>query len=236
MFRKIGHVLTSLALLSGALFWSGCTDKERDTAAVSASLPALPQEEIAKLKPVPNRQMLATSEVKMAPNAAPAEGFVHPNCAADDIETDYSAEVLYAVTVCTPIIVVSGGTGVFSPGEMGPVQPTHKVDFSALSAEQQGAFTDPKGSNGTIYWCKQKKGPWQGHLSSEHACIGLCSTQNTLTLTNTPNLVTFQWVGSVQDHPTAFEYQGKLTSLGTVDWGRCHPDNARPHAASHKGN
>ena len=226
MFRKTQHVVTALALALGSPFWIGCSgDKDKDQAATAASLPALSQDDVAKLKPVPHQQLLATSEVQLAPNAAPDDGIAHPDCAADDIETDYSAEVLYPITVCT---VLSGGIGVFTPGD---ATPTHKLDPSALSSEQQAAFSNPQ----TIYWCRQSKGPWQGQLSSEHGCAGTCNTQNRLTLTNTPNLVVFSWVGAITAHPTAFQFDGNPKMLGTVDFGRCHPENAKPSGAGHRG-
>ena len=228
MVRKTSHVIALFMLVLSSLFWIGCTgDQDKDLHAKAASLPVLPQEDVAKLKPVPREQMLATSEVHLASDVAPDGGIAHPNCTTDEVETDYSAEVFYPMTVCT---VLSGGIGKFTSGDAAP---THKLDYAALSPEQQAAFGNPQPLPGTIYWCRQSKGPWQGALSSDHLCSGTCDTQNRLTLTNAPNLVIFTWTGEIQNHPSYFEFDGALKLLGTAILDRCHPDT-QPHAAMNK--
>jgi hypothetical protein len=227
MFPKAHHVLTVFVPVLGSLRAIGCR-REKDQSAMTAPLPALPQADVAKLKPVEGRQMLATGEVQIAPNAAPDEEAVHPDCAADEIETDYSVKVLYPVTVCQNI--GGGGFGTSVPDDAAP---NYKVDRSALSSEQQSAFANPQASP-AVYVCYQSKGPWQGSLASVHACAGTCNTQNRLTLTNTPNQIIFTWVGAVLTHPSYFQFDGKLTLLGTVDYGRCHPENIRSRATGRK--
>jgi len=223
MFRKIyPHVVTASMLAFGSVvFWIGCqSDKDKEQA-TTASLPALPQEDVAKLKVVPDQQMLATSEVHLIPNAVP-DNAVHPNCAAHDVEIDYGAKVSYPITVCR-FPVVGTGTGVFSPGSG---EPTHKLESGRLSAEQRAGLQQTP----ELFWCSTSKGPWQGYLRSEHGCSGTCDTQNKLTLTNVPYLVEFDWIGAITSHPPSFEFVGKLEGLGTVDNGPCHPENL-PHMA-----
>jgi hypothetical protein len=226
MFRNIPtHVIAASVLALGSLFWIGCNgDKEKEQPVNVSSLPDLPQEDAAKLKAVPDQPMLATSEVHLLPNALPDNAAVHPNCAAHDVETDYNAKVSYPITVCTFPVGVPTGTGVFSPNFGAP---TNKLENAKLSAEQRGAVP----SSPELFWCRTSRGPWQGYLRSEHGCAGTCDTQNKLTLTNTPNLVEFDWVGLVTSHPPGFDFVGKLDLIGTVDNGPCHPQNALPGKA-----
>ena len=188
---------------------------------VTASLPELPQADLAKLKQVPRTQILATSEVQLPAPAPPeSESAVHPNCAADASEIDYSAEVNYPITVCNPPNGVPVGT---IPG---PSAPTHKLDSSKLSAEQKAVAG--QSATAQLWWCHQHNGPWQAYLSSVRGCSGVCGPQNVLTLTNAPNLVTFHWAGSPGEVPPGapFTYASKPAALGPpIDEGRCHAQN-----------
>jgi len=209
-------------LFLGALLWIGCGAKKSSEQEVTASLPELPQADAAKLKPVPRTQMLATSEIQLpAPPPPESESAIHPNCAANGSETDFSAEVKYSVTVC-----------VFPNAPSAPIgtapAPTHKLDSSRLSAEQQAITGQAPAPALKLLWCHQDDGPWQGFLSSERGCSGICASQNALTLNNTPNLVVFRWTGSPFDIPPGapFSYASKPVALGPpVDEGRCHAQN-----------
>jgi hypothetical protein len=226
MASKTHHFVPALVLMAGGILWIGCNsnDNSKNAAATAAALPPLPQEDIALLRPVLDQQMLATRNIHVDVQPPPPEGAAHPNCTADDVETDYSAQVSYPVTVCTSLGVVVGTLG----GVNAP--PTHKLEASALTPAQLAAFgtTTPQE---TIFWCRQSKGPWQGFLTTEHACSGTCNAQNTLTLTNTPNTITFHWQGSVEAHPNQFSFVGIPKLEGTVDWGKCHPENITPAPA-----
>jgi hypothetical protein len=234
MFHQTRHIVPAFVMLAGGLIYTGCSsggNKESMSRATVEALPSLPQADIAKLQPVPDQQQLATSEIKRAvPQPSPEEDVAHPNCAADEIEFDYTAKVSYPVTVCTSLDVV---VGVFSGG---PITPTHKLEASALSPEQLAAFgsTTPKE---TIFWCHQSKGPWQATLNSDHACSGTCDTQNVLTLTNTPNIITFHWTGAINPPPSIFNFQyvGQPKLVDKADLGKCHPQNEKP-GADRKGN
>jgi hypothetical protein len=197
-------------------------DKDKEQSINVALLPDLPQEDAAKLKAVPDQQILATSEIHLLPNAVP-DNAVHPNCTAHDVEMDYNAKVSYPITICTfPV-----GAPVGTIGSPSFATPTNKLDNSRLSAEQRGALST---SNG-VFGCVKRNGPWQGYLRSEHGSAGTCDAQNKLTLTNVPNLVEFEWIGAVTNHPASFEFVGRLEPIGTVDNGPCHPENALPHKA-----
>jgi len=211
---------TTVVLALAALSWIACGQKKPTEQETTAALPDLPQTEIAKLMPVPHSQMLATSEVQQPPTAPP-ETAIHPDCAANASETDYTAEVNYPITVCT----FPNGPSVPIGTTEGPSAATHKLNTSNLSAQQKAATG--QSSQAIIWWCHQDKGPWQGYLTSERGCSGVCAPQNVLTLTNAPNLVTFHWAGSVVDPSGApFTYASKPVAVGPpVDEGRCHAQN-----------
>jgi hypothetical protein len=212
--------VAALAFVLCSLLWTGCKSEKDREQEITASLPEVPEADVAKLKVVPHNQMLATSEVRLSPNAPPDTG-IHPDCTTDDVETDFNAEVTYAVFFCGisgGTGVISVGTGVFSPSSR---TPTHKVEVAKLSKEQRAVFTTPPGG----IWSWADSGPWQGVLRRENSCSETCNVQNTLSLTNTPNPVTIEWDGQINDHPNLFEFVGKLQSLGTTDFGRCHSQN-----------
>jgi hypothetical protein len=218
MYTKAhAKIVATVALALSGLSLVGCGAKTKSEQEITASLPDLPQTEVAKMKPVPHTQMLATSEVQRL-TGPPPEPAVHPDCAANAIESDCSAEVSYPITVCTfPSGVI---TGTF-PG--GPLEPTQKLDITRLSAEQKAVAGQ---STQSVFWCKVHTGPWQAFLSSTKGCGGTCATDNILTLTSAPNLVVFQWYGSIiDDHPQVFQYVGKLNLLGTTNVDKCHAEN-----------
>jgi hypothetical protein len=229
MFSRTRTIVPAAALLTGGLICAGCStsaDKEKEAQATVEALPSLPQADIANLKPVSDQQQLATSEsLRIAP-APPPEGAAHPNCAADEIESDYTAKVSYPVTVCSVLSVVVGTITT----TVGTTQPTHKLEASVLSPEQLAALGVAQPA-GQVFWCRQSKGPWQGSLTSDHTCSGTCDLQNVLTLTNTPNVITFHWTGSIQVHPGLnFDFVGAPKLVDTANLGKCHPQNEKPGA------
>jgi hypothetical protein len=214
--------VATIVVVLGSLLWMACGTKKPSEQDVTASLPDLPQTDVAKLKPVPRAQMLATSEVLWAAPAPPeSQSAVHQNCAQDSSETDYSVEVKYPITVCllppnVPSVPIGTSTGSFAP--------THKLDSSNLSAEQKAVAGEAQTLK--VWWCHQDNGPWQGSLISTRECTVSCSTLNTLTLTNTPNMVGgFHWYGSPFTIPDGapFSYASKPVALGPpIDNGACN--------------
>jgi len=230
MLSRTCHVVPALVLLASGFLGIGCNSGSSDNsknaanaAATVAALPALPQEDAALLRPVLDQQgVLATREIHLDVQPPP-EGPAQRSCTADDVETEYSVAVLHPVTFCTTQSPADGN--LTTQGEVngnlqkvhGPA--THKLEISALSPAQLAAFggTAPTAALS----CHQSKGPWQGMLTSGQACSGTCIPQNTLTLTNTPNTITFHWEGTIDAHPSVFQFQGVPTPEGTVDWSRC---------------
>ncbi len=218
-YSALKHAAPAVMLVLSGVLSIGCggnKDQER-----VASLPELPQADVAKLKPVPNSHLLASSELQRAPDVV--TGPPPPPCAKDASITDFAAEVKYPITVCSSIFVDPGDlAGVFSERRA----PTHKLDVSKLPPDLQAIASNQSQSAGrpnNIFWsCRTDDGPWQAHLTVERGCIGSCRSLNTLQLINVPNLVLWQWFGSPQDHPADFQFVGPLTSQGTTDEGSCH--------------
>jgi len=218
-FNNHKAATAACALALSFIFWIGCGSKKPNEQETTAALPPLPSAEVAKLKPVPHRNMLATSEV-LSPATPPPETAIHPACAANGSETDYTVEVKYGVGVCTtpggfPSVPYSGAI------TQSNFAPTHKLEATTLSDEQKAVFQPPLGG----VWCYIDSGPWQGYITSTRGCSGSCSPDNVLTLTNAPNLVVISWYGSVFDHPAGFDYVSSPKSQGTADQGRCHAQN-----------
>jgi hypothetical protein len=217
-----------IGLLLGITLWSGCNNSKskegqpNEETSVTA-LPELPAADAALLKPVPNSKLLATTVLKRSPKPAP--GTIHPDCAAYDVTTTYNIQVKYPVTVCTLLGVPDNGvgSGVFTQ----LAAPTHKLDNAKLPQDQQAfaASLSNSASLSSVWRCRQDSGPWQGNLVSEKGCINNCATDNLLTLLNTPNLIQFEWYGSIiSDKPPDFQFVGQPQQVD-VEREVCHPQN-----------
>ncbi len=220
--RMMGYT-AGLALVLIAMLWIGCSSSKSKEEESVAALPELEAGDVATLKAVPNSKALATSVLKRGPQ--PEAPKIQPPCPADDVTLTYSAEVDYPVTVCTLLGVpdTGVGSGVFTLG----IAPTHKLDNSKLPKELQSQASRSSSSAAfvPIWRCKKDKGPWQGVLTSEKGCTNTCATDNILTLLNTPNLIGFEWYGSIiTDKPPDFQFVGQLQLIDTVR-DKCHKQN-----------
>ena len=220
----------SIVIALSGLSWIGCTGKTGKQQVDVTQLPEVSQDEAAQLKPVPNTQILATSLKHRAPNFADlkpaASSAAAPPCPKDDIVLFSTLQVKYPIVVCSidlnnvPVIVVGGS-----------ISPTYKLDNSKLAPELQapGSATSPGAgratSSGSLWFCHKDSGPWQASMTSEHACSGTCGTFNTVTLTNAPNAIEWDWYGSPTDYPSDFTVVGHPVSDGSTDLGPCHPQN-----------
>ena len=211
--------MPALVLALSSLLLIGCGGNKGKDQEVVASLPDLPQADVAKLRAVPHTHLLATSEVQRAPSPPPVNG-PPPPCPKDWSTAYFDAEVKYPITVCRLNVADPGDlAGIFI--ERGP---TNKLDNSKLPPDLQATSASQPQTTGrlNVFWtCRTERGPWQGQLTSDRDCVGSCSPLNSLVLTNAPNTVTWQWFGRIDQHPSDFEFAGPLVSQGVDDFGSC---------------
>ena len=204
-----------LALAASALLLLSCTTRKDPSA-----LPDLPQSDVQKLQLVPNTDLLATRSVQPPPAVPPAPTEPPPPCTADDIITYYTVEADYPVTVCQPFTEAEDLSASF----LAVRDPTNKVLTSSLSPDVQSVVNKIRWAGGTVatMWsCRTKSGPWEGSLSSEHSCFGMCTLLNTLNL-STPNPVSWSWYGSPKDLPPGVQYVHPPVYSTQTDLGSCH--------------
>jgi hypothetical protein len=189
--RMQGNMRRLVVLALSGLLWTGCGGKDAKEQELAASLPELPDADVAKLKPVPNSQLLGTSELQRVRQGGAPQTASTPPCPKDDTILDFSAQVTYPITVCS--FHAAGAMLTESSGL------THKLSNTSLPAglKVAAAKQSPSGEIPSSLWrfCKKDSGPWQADLSSDHPCSGTCGTYNRLTLTNSPNPVEWDWYG-----------------------------------------
>jgi hypothetical protein len=212
------------ACVSLCLTLNGCShDKPANQDPALASLPQLPDGDLARLKGVDGKPVLATGGEIQFPAPPPPAGVAAPKCAARAFETDYSGKASYSVFYCG----IGGVTGWPTTGTTTtiPLKPSYSIDYSRLSAEQRGVLgTQPTGG----VFCSVSKGPWSAEIKSQHECSGTCDAQNQMTLTDAPKLVVISWIGALNPPPAGVEFVGSLKPTGTFDNGPCHPGTQLP--------
>jgi len=213
-----------LALAVTTLLLSGCGNTKREN--TLAALPDLPESYLTNLKPVPNRRLLATSQFQGHLTSAAVQGPPPPPCTRDETIDYYSAEVHYPITTC----VMPGDLGAFPPVDQGPTGfggffPQFKLENErlprGLRADESGKSQVAAGTKRFFWFCSTNYGPWQGELTVERNCVGNCSPGNDLTLTDTPNPVSFLWLGAISQHPNVFQFEGQPTLQDHEDLGQC---------------
>jgi len=212
--------ISTLAMISVmGLCLLGCGEKRSTDEEKAAALPDLPQSDVDKLKPVPNTHLLATSQVQRAPK--PTATTPPPPCIADSIETDYTAQISYPITVCRPLfgLPANDAQAQFYIDSQGP---TSKVENSKLPSELQAIAGNAPSARLPIWVCRTDKGPWQGYLTSTYLCIDSCTPVDSLVLTNAPNLYAWSWHGALGQHPPDFQFVGTPVQIDKIDYGRCH--------------
>ena len=220
-----------LTLVLAGSFWAGCSSEKSKEEQSIASLPELAPADVAMLKAVPNNSMLATSVLKRGSRPEPASK-IQPACAAEDVTITYSVEVEFPVTVCTLHGLPTSGIpvgGIFTQLK----EPTHKLDSAKLPQELQSVAGNKSSSGPSqaipIFQCRQDEGPWQASLTSERHCTNVCSPDNLLTLLNTPNLIEFEWYGSItDDKPPDFTYVPHTLQQLDIDRQSCGHDPSNP--------
>jgi hypothetical protein len=227
----VNHILanyarTTFTLALSCLMWIGCGGKKDEDQNLLASLPELPQTDVAKLKLVPNSHLLATSELHVVPDRRRVSANPTILCAVDDTILDFNVEVNYPVTVCSLI----GGELEDGSGNVTQSRaPTYKLDGARLAPDPQSIVSKELHLTGDlanpVWWCRTDRGPWVGHLSSERQCTGSCDTYNKLILANAPNLVEWDWYGAITAYPSELQFAGLLEQLGRRDMGRCYAKN-----------
>ena len=210
--RAVATVALAVCVIGGI----GCGSKIDQNAV--ASLPDLPQADLAKLTPVAHSTVLATSDVHRLPAEPPAIGPPSPSCPQDASRTTLSVDVTYPVTVCAQPPVDVAVVGVVFVERRGP---THKLADARLPTEMRRSPQAPQNVN--AFWgCRMDSGPWQGLLTEEHGCSGTWRPLNTLTLIDTPNVVFWGWYGRRQDHPSDFQFASNPVQISDDDLGACH--------------
>jgi hypothetical protein len=223
-YSHISSALVTVSLIGLCLL--ACGPKQGTDQGKIASLPDLPQADVDKLKLVPNTHFLATSQVQRPSNPPPVAG-PPPPCPADSTETDYTAQVLYPITVCRSLVLATEETaGSYAEFYIDRLGPTSKVANSKLPTELQGIAGNAPGAQASNLWwaCRTEKGPWQGYLTESHLCVGTCSAVFSLQLTNAPNPMVWAWDLNLDNHnfDPNFQFVGTPVSLGTTDYGSCH--------------
>lgn len=191
---KPSHLVVVLASSFSIGGLSGCS-----RTADPPDLPELPQQESAKLEPVPNTGLLAT-KVKPSIPALPGGGRATAACPGDHLTSFYEAQITTPITVCSLNVPT---LQLFDRG------PSSKRRFSHAIADR-------------LYTCSVQNGPWTAQITSERMCVVTCSPLNSLMVVGVPNTVQFQWFGGIEeDHPAGFEFVSSPTLVSTTSFP-CH--------------